>query len=90
MVVGDVIVDEGARVVVVASAPLVDESVEGAEVDTGVALLEGETCALFVDKVKLEEDANVLDVIGVFERVLEATVLLDVVVAVQNSCGTTL
>ena len=79
---------------------LADKDAEVNSVDT-VALLDEETSVLSVDDGKRttlddcmlvkEEEATLLDVICMLEVVADdATLLLSVAVAVQNSCGTTL
>ena len=62
-----------------------------------VAVLDGKADELGVDdggivldEAKLGEEAMLLVVICMFDGMLEATLLLGVAVAVQNSCGTTL
>lgn len=92
------VVTEVAASVVVICCAAVDENAEGAELDAMlVAVLDGKADELGVDdggivldEATLEEETMLLDVICMFDGMLEATLLLGVAVAVQNSCGTTL
>ena len=92
------VVTEVAATVVVIRCAAVDENAEGAELDAMlVAVLDGKADELGVDdggivldEATLEEEIMLLDVIGMFDGMLEAILLLGVAVAVQNSCGTTL
>ena len=79
---------------VVAGAPIADDA-EDAELDTmGVRLLDGgigvDEDGITLDEGVLEEEIMLLDVICIINGVLEAALLLEVAVAVQYSCGTTL
>ena len=90
--------DEDAVNEVVACDALVKKGVEDADVETTeFALLDGRLGVLSIDdgsteldEGTLEEEAALLDVIGTIEGVLDTPLLLNVAVAVQNSCGTTL
>lgn len=80
---------------VVAGGPIADEDAEDTELDTmGVRLLDGgigvDEDGITLDEGVLEEEIMLLDVICIINGVLEATLLLEVTVAVQYSCGTTL
>ncbi len=91
--IGGVDADEEAEDNVVAGGTPADEIVENVEVDAGgVALLGVEIGKLDADDGDrvLDEGTTALDVICMTAGVLEATLLLSVAVAVQNSCGTTL
>lgn len=98
VMVGGIDADEDTVYNVVAGRITLDEAAEDAELDTmGVRLLDGRIGALGVDddattldEGVLEDENMLLDVICIINGVLEATLLLEVAVAVQNSCGTTL
>ena len=90
--------DEDAGSELVACDALVREVVEdAADDDDGVTLLDGVIDTPFVDdgstlldECTREEEAALLDVICMFEWVIDTTPLLEVAVAVQTTCGTTL
>ena len=104
VMVGGIDADEDTVYNVVAGWITLDEAAEDAELDTmGVGLLDERIGALGVDddattldegvegvEGVLEEKMVLLDVICIINGVLEATLLLEVAVAVQNSWGTTL
>ena len=88
----EAVTEVAAAAVVVVCGAVVDENAEGAELDTMlIAVLDGKADELGVDDggIVLDE-AMLLDVICMFDGMLDATLLLGVAVAVQNSCGTTL
>ena len=93
----EAVTEVAAAAVVVVCGAVVDENAKGAELDAMlIAVLDGKTDELGVDDggVVLDEatleEAMLLDVICMFDGMLEAILLLGVAVAVQNSCGTTL
>ena len=98
MTLGGVEADEAAEDNVVAGDAPADEIVEKAEVDAGgaallsveIGKLDADDGEMALDEGTLVKEATVLDVICMTDGVLDATVLLNVAVAVQNSCGTTL
>ena len=85
-------------VVVVVCGAAVDENAEGGELDAMlIAVLDGkadefgvDNGGIVLDEATLGAEAMLLDVICMLDGMLEATLLLGVAVAVQNSCGTTL
>ncbi len=87
--------DEDAENEVVAGCVPADDGADDAEVDDiGAAVLDGEISVLGVDdggmmldEGTLDKEATLLDVICRIERVLEATLLLKVAVAVQYTDG---
>ena len=88
----EAVTEVAADAVVVVCGAAVDENAEGAELDAMLtAVLDGKADELGVDDggIVLDE-VMLLGVICMFDGMLEATLLLGVAVAVQNSCGTTL
>ena len=95
VMMGGIDADEDDVNNVVAGGPTADEDAEDAELDTmGVRLLDGgigvDEDRITLDEGVLEEEIMLLDVICTINGVLEAALLLEVAVAVQYSCGTTL
>lgn len=98
VMVGGIDADEDDVYNVVASGITLDEGVDDTMLDTmDVRLLDGRIGALGVDdgtttldEGVVEEDNMLVDVICIINGVLDAKLLLEVAVAVQNSCGTTL
>ena len=94
----EAVTEVAAAAVVVVCGAVVDENAGGAELDPMlIAVLDGKADELGVDDggfvldgATSDEEAMPLDVICMYDGVLEATLLLGVAVAVQNSCGTTL
>ena len=94
----EAVTEVAAAAVVVVCGAVVDENTEGVELDIMlIAVLDGmadelgvDDGGIVLDEATLGEEAMLLDVICMFDGMLEATLLLGVAVAVQNSCGTTL